>query len=131
MDDQGEDSISNLPLWRDPDGKAVRDNAVQQSIDGSLSIRNDKWKLAMCPGSGGWSDPKPGEEKISSPRSQLFDLSADTAEKTNLVEKYTHVVKELKEKLRQQVIHGRSTVGAPLANEGVPVWSTVLWMEES
>lgn len=56
----GVDSVSSLPLWLDPDGEEVREDLIHQSIDGSLSIRKGKFKLEMCPGSGGWSDPKPG-----------------------------------------------------------------------
>lgn len=56
----GVDSVSSLPLWLDPEGEEVREDLIHQSIDGSLSIRKGKFKLEMCPGSGGWSDPKPG-----------------------------------------------------------------------
>lgn len=47
-----EDSVSNLPLWKDPGSPEVRKDIVHQSIDGSLSIRRGQYKLELCPGSG-------------------------------------------------------------------------------
>jgi len=62
-DNAGEDSVSNLPIW---DGSSldasVREATVHHSFNGSFSIRKGKWKLEMCPGSGGWSYPRPGKE---------------------------------------------------------------------
>lgn len=75
------DSVSNLPLWLNPDEEEVRADLIHQSIDGSLSIRKGKFKLEMCPGSGGWSEPKPGEEPEGAPSFQLYDLSEDIGER--------------------------------------------------
>ena len=89
----GVDSVSSLPLWLDPEGEEVREDLIHQSIDGSLSIRKGKFKLEMCPGSGGWSDPKPGEEPAGAPRFQLYDLSVDIGEKKNVIEEYPEIEK--------------------------------------
>lgn len=48
----------------------------------------------MCPGSGGWSEPKPGEEPEGAPSFQLYDLSEDIGERKNVIEEYPEVVKE-------------------------------------
>ena len=126
----GVDSVSSLPLWLDPDGEEVREDLIHQSIDGSLSIRKGKFKLEMCPGSGGWSDPKPGEEPAGAPRFQLYDLSVDIGEKKNVIEEYPEIEKELREILKGHIFRGRSTPGPEQHNDGEPVWETIRWVEE-
>src|SRR5690606_22847497 len=62
-DNAGEDSVSNLSIWKgEMAPNPLREATVHHSVNGSFSIRKDEWKLEMCPGSGGWSDPKPGQE---------------------------------------------------------------------
>ncbi len=130
-DDCAEDSISNLPLWRNPEGPEVREDAIQQSIDGSLTIRSGKWKLAMCPGSGGWSYPKPGVDDTSLlPSYQLFDMEQDVGETTNVIEQNPGIADKLQKKLRRYVLDGRSTPGTPQANNGAQIWETVKWLAE-
>lgn len=129
-DSEGEDSVSNLPLWDDP-GAKVRDNVVHQSIDGSLSIRECRWKLEMCPGSGGWSYPRPGIDEIETmPRFQLYDLETDIGERINVINSHPEIFHALKEELKHQVENGRSTPGAPQQNDGWQVWDTVRWLAE-
>lgn len=131
MDEQtGVDSVSNLSLWLDPDSEEVREDLVHQSIDGSLSIRKGRFKLEMCPGSGGWSDPMPGEEPENSPRFQLYDLQTDVAETTNVIEQYPEVADQLKAILKSHVLRGRSTPGVDQKNDGVRVWNTISWIDE-
>ncbi|MEM7700293.1 MAG: arylsulfatase, partial [Verrucomicrobiota bacterium] len=55
----GEDSVSFLSILKNPEANPVRETLIAQSINGSFSISDGKWKLALCPGSGGWSDPRP------------------------------------------------------------------------
>lgn len=124
------DSVSNLSLWLNPDGKDVREDLIHQSIDGSLSIRKGNYKLEMCPGSGGWSDPKPGEETEDMPRFQLYDLAADIGETTNIIEKHQEIAQELRAILKAHVLRGRSTPGPEQKNDGVQVWKTISWIEE-
>lgn len=126
----GEDSVSNLPLWKDPKGPEVRRDVVHQSIDGSLSIRKGMMKLEMCPGSGGWSAPKPGEEDQSLPRFQLYDLSKDIGEQINVIEQYPKLAKKLRDQLKSYILNGRSTPGPRQKNDGQEVWETILWMTE-
>lgn len=130
-DDEGVDSVSNLPVWIDPESGAVRTDLVHQSIDGSLSLRMGKYKLEMCPGSGGWSSPKPGQEPENSPRFQLYDLSQDIQERTNLIEEYPELARNMRRILKEHVRHGRSTPGAEQENTGDSVWPAVQWLTET
>lgn len=125
-----EDSVSNLPLWKDPKGAEVRKDIVHQSIDGSLSIRRGQYKLELCPGSGGWSDPVPGKEDPEAPRFQLYDLSVDISERRNVIEEHLELASELKETLKGYIENGRSTPGAPQSNNGQRIWDTIGWLDE-
>ncbi|HIQ58648.1 MAG TPA: arylsulfatase [Candidatus Merdivicinus intestinavium] len=129
-DDMGEDSVSNLSLWRgETPEHPLREAAVHQSIDGSLSIRKGRWKLELCPGSGGWSYPRPGRDSTEGmPEFQLYDLEADISEQNNVYADHPDVAKELKTLLTRYVLDGRSTPGAPQKNNGAPIWDTVLWL---
>ena len=127
----GEDSVSNLPLWLEIPGAApVREATVHHSIDGSFSIRQDHWKLELCPGSGGWSWPKPGAECEGMPPIQLYDLNADIGERVNLYDQHTEVVRRLTDLLTRYVRNGRSTPGLPQANTGPRHWPQLNWMME-
>lgn len=124
-DNAGEDSVSNLPLWR---GRAqaapLREATVHHSIDGSFAIRKGRWKLELCPGSGGWSPPRPGPECAGLPPVQLYDMDADVGERRNVESEHPAVVAELKALLTRYVAEGRSTPGATQANTASPCgWS--------
>ncbi|MDY3997593.1 MAG: arylsulfatase [Blautia sp.] len=129
-DNCGEDSVSNLPLWKTPDSGEVRKDIVHQSIDGSLSIRRGHYKLELCPGSGGWSDPAPGREDPAAPRFQLYDLSSDIGERKNIIEDYPELARELKGLLKKYIENGRSTPGEPQSNNGQRIWDTISWLDE-
>jgi len=125
----GEDSVSNLPLWLgEPFTKPLREATVHTSIDGSLSIRQGRWKLEMCPGSGGWSFPQPGPESEGLPPVQLYDLQADIGERHNLEQQYPDMVQRLQALLTQYVRNGRSTLGDPQENDGGTIWKQLWWM---
>lgn len=125
-----EDSVSNLPLWRgDSSTSPIREATVHHSVNGSFSIRRGKWKLELCPGSGGWSWPKPGEETQDMPAFQLYDLEADVGEKTNVIAEHPEVEADLKALLTRYVKEGRSTPGTPQQNEGGTLWAGLEWME--
>ena len=51
----GEDSVSILPALEGKATAPLREATVHHSANGSFSIRQGKWKLELCPGSGGWS----------------------------------------------------------------------------
>lgn len=114
-----EDSFSFLPvlLGQKEGDSALRQSVVHHSIHGFFAIREGKWKLALCPGSGGWSDPRPGKEPAEAPRVQLFNLEEDPAEQTNLQDKHPEIVASLTMKLKQIIADGRSTPGEKQIND--------------
>jgi len=128
-DHAGEDSVSNLPVWRGQMlNQPVREAIVHHSIDGSFSIRQGNWKLELCAGSGGWSDPKPGQEPAGTSPIQLYDLSADIGERRNVCDLHPEIVERLKLLLQQYITDGRSTPGAPQSNTEGPEDRTPDWM---
>jgi arylsulfatase A-like enzyme len=134
-DTAAEDSVSLLPtLLGDGAGRgaaAPRATLVSRSINGSFAIREGNWKLALDPDLGGWSFPRPGRDNTAGlPRLQLFDLAADPAEKANLVAAQPDVVRRLGRLLREQVMSGRSTPGAPQENTPAPRWPHLTVLEE-
>jgi arylsulfatase A-like enzyme len=116
-----EDSVSFLPALLGKDKKPLREATVHHSINGSFAIRQGQWKLNLCPGSGGWSAPRPNQDDASKlPLVQLYDLSTDIGEQNNVQDKYPEIVARLTKLLEQYVANGRSTPGPPQAN-AVPV----------
>ena len=128
-DNAGEDSVSNLPLW---EGKefdiSLREATVHHSIDGSFSIRKGRWKLEMCPGSGGWSYPASEEDCEGLPDIQLYDLEADIGETSNVYSDHDEVIEELKSLLTSYIKNGRSTPGEIQHNFGDITWKQLWWM---
>lgn len=106
--DAGEDSVSNLGVWLGEYGSPLREAIVHHSVNGSLSIRRGDWKLELCPGSGGWSDPKPGEEPEGTQPIQLYNLAADIGERRNVAAEHPAIVRQLEQLLEKYVASGRS-----------------------
>lgn len=108
-----EDSYNILPaLMEKQYAKPIREATVHHSIDGSFAIRQGKWKLVLCAGSGGWSSP--GNKQASEeglPQIQLYDLSIDPKEENNLHDQHPEVVGLLTKLLQKYRTEGRS---APL-----------------
>lgn len=128
-DDAAEDSVSNLPLWRgEPQDTSLREATVHSSMDGSLSIRRGRWKLEMCPGSGGWSYPRPGPECEGLPPLQLYDLESDIGERVNVAADQPAVVEELTDLLTRYIRNGRSTPGARQQNADDVLWPQLWWI---
>ncbi len=118
-DNAAEDSVSIVPLLKHTTQEAVRDATVHHSVNGSFAIRQGKWKLILCPGSGGWSNPRPPQAKQQKlPSVQLYDLTADIAETKNLQGEQSEVVEQLTALLQHYVKLGRSTPGKPQPNVG-------------
>ena len=118
-DNAGEDSVSILPALTGEDEAPLREAIVHHSINGSFAIRKGDWKLAFCPGSGGWSDPRPGRANMEGlPHNQLYNLAEDRGETNNLVNEKPELVEELTALMADYIERGRSTPGENQENEG-------------
>lgn len=106
-----QDSYNILPamLGEEVD-KPIREAIVHHSSNGSFSIRQGKWKLELCAGSGGWSKPSNSMAlDMGLPEIQLYDLSVDIKEEYNLYDQYPEIVERLSTLLQKYIDDGRST----------------------
>ncbi|MEL6922608.1 MAG: arylsulfatase [Bacteroidota bacterium] len=119
-----EDSYDLLPLLRgEANEEPLREATVHHSVNGSFAIRQGDWKLIFCPGSGGWSYPRPEQTKeLDLPAVQLYNLKKDIGETENLAEAHPEKVAQLTQLMQRYVDEGRSTPGAPQSNEGTTVF---------
>ncbi len=127
-DTEAEDSYSMLPLLLGKDDTPIREYTVHHSINGSFAIRQGDWKLNICPGSAGWSYPKPHEikkEKLDLPAMQLYNLKEDIGETKNLIAEYPEKALQLKTALKKIILDGRSTPGKVQENEGMDGWKQI------
>ncbi|MEN8193378.1 MAG: sulfatase-like hydrolase/transferase [Bacteroidota bacterium] len=123
----GEDSFSILSDMKRNKETTEREAIVHHSVDGLFSIRQGKWKLELCPGSGGWSPPR-DQKAIDQglPMIQLYDLSNDIGEETNLQAQYPEVVHQLTNLLEDYVAKGRSTPGKAQKNDTeIDIWKSL------
>lgn len=109
-DNAGEDSISFLPTLLGKESSSPRISIVHHSIQGKFAIRDQRWKLCLCKGSGGWS-----KETTTSP--QLYDMQTDPVESTNLAMQRPDIVAGLSKLLKEIIDHGRSTHGSNQSND--------------
>ncbi len=115
---EGVDSFSLLPLFNKNSATTYqREATVHHSINGSFAIRKGDYKLIFCPGSGGWSYPKPGKDDMTGlPKFQLYNLKADPAEKNNIYDAHPEIVTELTALMASYIENGRSTPGSKQKN---------------
>lgn len=120
LDGEGEDSYSLVPLF-DPAAASTfaRKNTVHHSINGSFALRQGDWKLIFCPGSGGWSFPRPAQvaKTDTLPQWQLYNLATDPAETDNRYPREADRSADLRRVMQNLLERGRSTPGPPQANE--------------
>ena len=119
-DDAGADSFSILPLLQGRiNGEPTHPYVIHHSTKGYFAIRQGKWKLVACQGSGGYSKGDDGQP------AQLYDLEADPYEQVNLVRTNPQQAGYLADLLELAVANGRSNLGSRLANDvPVDIWKT-------
>ena len=117
-DNAGEDSQSILPALIGKEIKPLREAVVHHSDYGNFAVRQGKWKLEFCSGSGGWGKPGDAEASLQGlPNVQLYDLSNDIGETRNVQEEHPDIVSKLTNILKKQIADGRSTPGLKQAND--------------
>jgi arylsulfatase A len=122
----GEDSVSILPALLGTDQGPLREAVVHHSINGKFAVREGRWKLNLCPGSGGWGKPGDADAKAQGlPDVQLYDMIADSAESKNLAAGHPEIVARLRGLLEGYIAEGRSTPGPKQTND-LPVNLTKL-----
>ncbi|MBA4107183.1 MAG: arylsulfatase [Pirellula sp.] len=111
------DSVSFLPILQGDD-RPVRQHAIQQSADGYFAIRDGQWKLELCAGSGGWSEPRePQATKRKLSPDQLYDLAHDPGEQQNVAANNPEIVARLTQELKESIANGRTTPGPAQQND--------------
>ncbi len=100
-----------------------RNSVIHHSANGYFAIRQGKWKLNVCAGSGGWSHPTESEAAdMGLPWLQLYDMENDPSEQENIAGDHPEIVKELKELLNRYIREGRSTPGPSMENTPAENW---------
>lgn len=108
-DDAAEDSFNILAsMLGEHEGPELRPAAVHHALDGMFAIRKDEWKLIEGLGSGGFTAPVRSEADAGMPSVQLYNLSEDPKETTNVADSNPDVVAELRTLLDQYRSTGRS-----------------------
>lgn len=114
---------------------ALTGSAAEQKPN-IIFILADDWKLSLCPGSGGWSSPRPpgkGNRNEVNPEKlqkwewvQLYNLAEDPAETKNLAAENPERVESMTRLVQRYIDEGRSTPGAEQKNTGetslYPAW---------
>ncbi|MBK1833948.1 sulfatase family protein [Roseibacillus ishigakijimensis] len=112
------DSFSFWPQLQGKPAARPRPPVVHHSHAGHFAVRTREWKLVLCPGSGGWSAPRPAVAlKKGLPTQQLYRLPESLAERDEQQEDHPAKAAELRALLQDLIAHGRSTPGPKLAND--------------
>ncbi|MFV1995276.1 MAG: arylsulfatase, partial [Verrucomicrobiales bacterium] len=114
--DAAEDSFNFLPVLTGsrPEDEPVRTHTLHQTIRLALAIRRGPWKYLDHTGSGGNRYDQPMlkgfrlREKAPDAPAQLYNLDDDPGETTNLYFQHPEIVAELKSKLEESRVSGRS-----------------------
>lgn len=123
--DAAVDGFGYLEALIEGERKSPRPPVVHHSISGRFAIRDGKWKLELCPGSGGWSAPKDKQAgKQGLPEVQLYNIQEDIGEQNNLQAEYPERVEEMTATLEDIVQRGRSTPGPQQENDvkKIDIW---------
>ena len=133
---QGVDSLSLEPLFRDGQSNRGRSTMIQSSVR-SWAVREGKWKLCLCPGSGcpgNYGNLPPQDvayraalaefgripargDLVRAPFVQLFNLANDPTESVNLASRYPERVRAMIRVFDEQIASGRSNPGPRQNND--------------
>lgn len=126
-----EDSYSYLSALNVESTANVRKSIVHHSINGSFAYRKGEYKASFCPGSGGWSYPRPKDDTTKNmPRFQLYNLATDIGEENNLYMEQAELLEQYRTEMAKIVTDGRSTPGTVQKNDGPETWSQLSWMND-
>lgn len=132
--------VDLLATFADLMGTKLPDNAGEDSQSFASVLTNAKSKYFRLPlinrGDGG-KEAKyaitEGDWKLILPTKtdavELYDLSKDRAEETNLAATYPKKVKKLTSKINEIISKGRTTKGSSQKND-TDYWSDLVWMTE-
>lgn len=123
--DAGVDSVNILPALLGEKRKApLREATVHHSAQGKFAIRQGEWVLILAP--TGDDNSKKGEPDwfkkarrypAHSKAGELFNLTKDPTQKTNLYEAEPEKVRKLAALMERYVVDGRSTPGPKQKND--------------
>lgn len=116
----GVDSISFLPLLKDPQTTPPRKTLILHNYYGEFSLRQGSYKLILAPGNGQGFGGGPSDAeaiKNGDPMVQLYHLETDLAETENLTKKQPERVQDMTEQLLKDIQRGRTTPGKSLEND--------------
>jgi len=94
--DAAPDSFSLWPLLQGQEWSEPRAPVVHHSAAGMFAIRDGRWKLILGNGSGGRAAPK--GKPFAKPY-QLYDMSTDIGEQSDVIEQHPEIAARLEEKL--------------------------------
>lgn len=123
-DNAGEDSFILLPLLRGG-AEPVRARAVNTAVSGLPTLRQGNWKIIFGLGGGGLVPPG-GTAEVPPAGVQLYDLASDPGETRNRAADRPDLVAALTAEMAKLVREGRSTPGAPQANDVPVAWRRFL-----
>ena len=96
------DSESFLPVLTDSSARHhPRGPIVMRAGSGAMMIRDQEWKLINQLGSGGFSNPKRVKPGPDDPQGQLYNLSVDPSEKSNLWKSHPELVRKLTARMKE------------------------------
>ena len=104
-EDEGEDSVSMLPLLQGDTDAPVRDFAVHHSCHGTFAIRRDNWVYIDAPDGDDnrepdWFKKERGYTAHDFP-GELFDLDKDISERVNRYGDHPELVREMSQMLER------------------------------
>ena len=104
-EDEGEDSVSMLPLLQGETDAPVRDFAIHHSCHGTFAIRKDNWVFIDSPDGDdndepGWFKEERGYTSHDFP-GELFNLDDDISEKINRYGDHPEIVREMSQLLER------------------------------